>query len=140
MYYYIMGQNLPKLNLPSNIGTSFSSAGCIPPLSYQGDNEALHVMLLLTSQTMCSLRVAYSHHRADCSELVLISSPLALHSSRLSRYTFLINIIKLGTNSSYIIKSLLHKTYSLAAYIFMPHPLSKVQSVLHGLIYTYPSG
>ena len=42
IYYYIMGQNLPTLNLPTNTGLSFSFLGFIPPLIYQGDKEALH--------------------------------------------------------------------------------------------------
>ena len=33
---------LPKLNLPSNTGTSSSSAGFIPPRSNHGESDALH--------------------------------------------------------------------------------------------------
>lgn len=43
-----MGQNLPTLNLPTNTGLSLLSFGFIPPLTYQGDNEALQPIKLTT--------------------------------------------------------------------------------------------
>ena len=50
-WHRIMGRcrlTAPILNRPTNTGLSSSSAGCMPPRSYQGDRNALHPMGLMT--------------------------------------------------------------------------------------------
>ena len=62
----------------------------------------------LLELTICSLGDFQSLHRADCFEVVLISTPTVLHSSHLVDTPS--NIYWLGTVSSYINEFLLLKT------------------------------
>ena len=101
------------LNLPTNTGLSDSSAGCIPPFSYQGDKNALHPIGETTLPYFLYMEATYPSPVSDNQSGYIV---LELHSIPASKTSSLIHPspcrfssyknTNLGNNTGFLFPSL----------------------------------